>query len=288
MSPALRYVNICRNLITTIFELQERKKMTECRLFNYSKLLILIGVLSLATGCATTQNNDPLEPGNRVVFNVTETLDKHLIKPLAESYVDVTPVPVRTSVTNFFDNLGYLNVILNDFLQGKFEQGITDILRFTYNSTFGIAGLFDVATPIGMPANDEDFGQTLAVWGVDQGSYLYLLGPSSTRDVTDQVPSTLLNPFFYLSSIVMAPISALNAVNTRANLLEASNIRDEAALDPYSFTREAYLQQREFQVHDGEPPATGYDDIFGDDDTEGSASASAGTSDDESGVLVIE
>lgn len=262
--------------------------MTECRLFNYSKLLILIGVLSLATGCATTQNNDPLEPGNRVVFNVTETLDKHLIKPLAESYVDVTPVPVRTSVTNFFDNLGYLNVILNDFLQGKFEQGITDILRFTYNSTFGIAGLFDVATPIGMPANDEDFGQTLAVWGVDQGSYLYLLGPSSTRDVTDQVPSTLLNPFFYLSSIVMAPISALNAVNTRANLLEASNIRDEAALDPYSFTREAYLQQREFQVHDGEPPATGYDDIFGDDDTEGSASASAGTSDDESGVLVIE
>jgi phospholipid-binding lipoprotein MlaA len=266
-----------------IFEQQERVIMTGWRLLNISKLLILTGILALATGCATTQNNDPLEPSNRVVFNVTETLDKHFIKPIAESYVDVTPVPVRTSVTNFFDNLSYLNVILNDFLQGKFEQGITDMLRFTYNSTFGIAGLFDISTPIGMPANNEDFGQTLATWGVEQGSYLYLLGPSSTRDITDEVPSTLLNPFFYLSGIVFAPISALNAVNTRANLLEQSNIRDEAALDPYSFTREAYLQQREFQVYDGEPPATGYDDIFDDAGDAGNAG-----DDEESGVLVIE
>lgn len=257
--------------------------MTGWRLFNFSRLLILIGTISLAAGCATTQNNDPLEGGNRVLFDVTETLDKHLLKPIAESYVDITPVPVRTSVTNFFDNLSYLNVILNDFLQGKFHQGITDMLRFTYNSTFGIAGLFDVSTPIGMPANDEDFGQTLATWGVDQGSYLYILGPSSTRDITDQVPSTLLNPFFYVSSIVMFPVNALNAVNTRANLLEASNIRDEAALDPYSFTREAYLQQREFLVHDGEPPTTGYDDIFGDEGDTGSAEDGG-----ESGTLIIE
>lgn len=265
--------------------------MTGSHLFKLAKLLILTGILSLATGCATTQNsetvgdNDPLEPGNRVVFNVTETLDKHFIKPIAESYVDATPVPVRTSVTNFFNNLSYLNVILNDFLQGKFEQGMTDMLRFTYNSTFGIAGLFDISTPIGMPANNEDFGQTLATWGVDQGSYLYLLGPSSTRDITDEVPSTLLNPFFYLSGIVFAPISVLNAVNTRANLLEQSNIRDEAALDPYSFTREAYLQQREFQVYDGEPPATGYDDIFGDDGDGDTGNTGA---DEESGMLIIE
>ena len=280
--PALRYVNICRKYNNNIFELQERVKMTG-KLYNFSKLLILVGILSLATGCATTQNNDPLERGNRVVFNVTETLDKHLIKPIAESYVDVTPVPVRTSVTNFFNNLGYLNVILNDFLQGKFEQGITDMLRFTYNSTFGIAGLFDVSTPIGMPHNVEDFGQTLATWGVDQGSYLYLLGPSSTRDITDQVPSTLLNPFFYMTGIIFAPISALSAVNTRANLLEATKIRDEAALDPYSFTRESYLQQREFLTYDGEPPATGYDDIFGDADDAGNAG-----NEEESGMLIIE
>ena len=246
--------------------------MTGSHLFKLPKFLILTGILLLATGCATTQNsetvgdNDPLEPANRVMFNVTETLDKHLIKPIAKKYVDVTPVPVRTSVTNFFNNLGYLNVILNDFLQGKIHQGITDMLRFTYNSTFGIAGLFDVSTPIGMPHNVEDFGQTLATWGVDQGSYLYLIAPTTTRDITDQVPSTLLNPFFYMTGIIFAPISALSAVNTRANLLEATKIRDEAALDPYSFTREAYLQQREFLTYDGEPPATGYDDIFGDAD----------------------
>jgi phospholipid-binding lipoprotein MlaA len=274
------------------FEQQERVKMTGRHLFNLAKLLILTGILSLATGCATTQNsetvgdNDPLEPTNRVFFDVTETLDKHLLKPIAESYVDVTPLPVRTSITNFFDNLNYLNVILNDFLQGKFHQGITDMLRFTYNSTFGIAGLFDISTPIGMPANDEDFGQTLATWGVEHGSYLYILGPSSLRDITDEVPSTLLNPFFYVTSAVMFPVSALNAVNKRANLLEASSIRDEAALDTYSFTREAYLQQREFLIYDGEPPASGYDDIFGDDDD---TFSDAGTGDgEESGMLVIE
>ena len=265
--------------------------MTSSHILKLAKSLVYTGILILTAGCATTQNSaleggsDPLEPVNRTVFNTLETLDKHFIKPIAESYVDVTPVPIRTSVSNFFDNLSYLNVILNDFLQGKFEQGMTDILRFFYNSTFGIAGLFDVSTPIGMPANSEDFGQTLATWGVSQGSYLYLMGPSSTRDITDQVPSTLLNPFFYLSSIVMAPISALNAINTRANLLEKSNIRDEAALDPYSFTREAYLQQREFKVHDGKPPASGYDDIFND----ASANATESTEDNEkSGMLVIE
>lgn len=258
--------------------------MTEWRYFKLSRHLAFIGILLIATGCATTQttngvgDNDPIEPANRIFFNVNETLDKHLLKPIAESYVEVTPVAVRTSITNFFDNLTYLNVILNDLLQGKFDQGLTDMLRFTYNSTFGIAGLFDVSTPIGMPANDEDFGQTLAVWGFDQGSYLYipLLGPNTVRDTTDMVPSTLLNPFFYVTSAVLFPISALNAVNTRANLLEASNLRDEAAIDPYSFTREAHLQQREYLIYDGDPPATGYDDIFG----------AAG--DDESGVLVIE
>lgn len=262
--------------------------MTGWRLFNLAKLLIITGILSLATGCATTQNidgdSDPLEPANRVFFDVTDTLDKHLLKPVAESYVDVMPVPVRTSVTNFFDNLGYLNVILNDFLQGKFNQGLTDMLRFTYNTTFGIGGLFDVSTPIGMPANQEDFGQTLATWGVDQGSYLFIpfVGPDTTRDVADRVPSALLNPFFYVSSIILFPVGALDAVNTRANLLEATNIRDEAALDTYSFTREAYLQQREFLVHDGNPPATGYDDIFDDGEFPDDDSAS------ESGLLIIE
>lgn len=269
--------------------------MTGWRLYSLSKHVVLIGVFLITTGCATTQttddngvgDTDPIEPANRIFFDINETLDKHLLKPVAEVYVDYTPVPVRTSITNFFDNLTYLNVILNDLLQGKFEQGMTDMLRFTYNSTFGIAGLFDVSTPIGMPANDEDFGQTLATWGIDKGFYLYipLLGPNTVRGATDMVPSTLLNPFFYVTSTVLFPVNALNAINKRGNLLEASNIRDEAAIDPYSFTREAHLQQREFLIYDGNPPASGYDDIF--DDEEDDIFSDAGD-DEDSGVLVIE
>lgn len=261
--------------------------MIGCRFFKFSKHLIFIGILLSMSGCATTQtqdgidNDDPIEPANRVFFNFNETLDKHLLKPIAEGYVEITPAPVRTGVTNFFENLTYLNVVLNDFLQGKLTQGVNDSLRFVFNSTLGIGGLFDVAsTDMNLAKNEEDFGQTLAVWGVDKGSYLYipLFGPNTIRDSADFVPSTLLNPFFYITSSILFPVSALNTINKRANLLEASNIRDEAAVDTYIFTREAYLQQREYLIYDGNPPVTGYDDIFGDSESE----------DEESGVLVIE
>lgn len=261
--------------------------MSEIRLFKLLTRLFIVGVLLISTGCATTHgtnggvNDDPLEQTNRVFFNVNETLDKHLLKPVAEVYVEVTPVGVRTSITNFFDNLTYLNVILNGFLQGKFNQGMSDLVRFLTNSTAGIGGLFDVATPIGMPKHDEDFGQTLAVWGVDKGSYLYLplFGPNTARDSTDFVPSTLLNPLFYVSSAMLFPVNALNAVNKRANLLEASNLRDEAAVDPYAFTREAHLQQREYLIYDGDPPVADYDDFFDQSESE---------SGERNGVLVIE
>ena len=257
--------------------------------FHYLKILkqiIFLALFCVLVGCATTQTtdkytkDDSLEPANRVFFDVNETIDRALIKPVAEIYVDVTPNFIRTSITNFFDNLAYINVILNDLLQGKVNQGLSDIVRFVANSTMGIGGLFDVATPMGLPEHEEDFGQTLAVWGVDEGSYLYLpfLGPNSVRDSTNYVPSTLLNPFFYISSAILFPVTAINAINKRANLLEASNIRDEAAVDLYSFTREAYLQQREYLIHDGNPPITGYDDVFSVDDGQN----------DGSGVLKIE
>ena len=255
--------------------------MAPFNLSTSARLIIINILFVLFSGCATTQdgvkNDDPIESTNRVFFDVNETLDKHLLKPAAEAYVSVIPTPIRTGITNFFDNLGYLNVILNDFLQGKFNQGIADSLRFLYNSTLGIAGFFDVSTDIGIPGNDEDFGQTLAVWGMDKGSYLYLpfFGPNTARDTTNIPVGMLLNPLFYASGIVLFPINAVNAINTRANLLEASNIRDEAALDPYAFTREAYLQQREFLIYDGDPPLSGYDDIFDQED-------------DEQSILVIE
>ncbi len=249
------------------------------------KIAMLLVIIAFTTGCASSgqviDSSDPIESTNRKSFSLNETLDKHLMKPVAEVYVDITPAPVRAGVTNFFDNLIYLNVILNGLLQGKFDQGIQDTLRFVYNSTFGIGGLFDVATAWGMPKHYDDLGQTLAVWGFAQGAYLTVpvYGPNTVRNLPDLATSILLYPFTYATGIILYPISALYAINYRANLLEASNIRDEAALDPYSFTREAYLQQRKYMIYDGNPPTDEYDNFF--DEIEGEGEG-------ESGVLVIE
>jgi len=232
----------------------------------------------LAGGCATTQgtgtgtdtqntserNIDPIEPANRVFYSVNETLDEMFIKPVAGTYAYVTPDPVRQSISNFFSNLGYLNVILNSFLQGKGAQGWSDTSRFLINSTLGIGGLFDVADDMGFPGHEEDLGQTLAVWGVDQGPYLYLpiAGPRSARHTPDIVSSTLTNPLFYVTHSILYPVTALGVISKRAELLEATRMRDDAALDAYLFTREAYLQRRDYLIHDGNPPVAGYDELF--------------------------
>lgn len=230
-------------------------------------LLLACGLLS---GCASTPTRtngaiaDPIEPANRFFFGFNETLDQMLIKPIAKGYVEIAPEPVREVVTNFFNNLSYLNVIVNSFLQGKFEQGASDMGRFIVNSTFGIGGLFDVATGMGLKQHEEDLGQTLAVWGAGQGPYVYLpiRGPNAARDLPDQVSGFLLNPLTYVSGTVLFPVVALNIINKRANLLDESNIRDEAAVDKYTFTREAYIQRREYLIYDGNPPSSGYEDIF--------------------------
>lgn len=229
--------------------------------------LLAVGVL---TGCAGTQtvegeyNPDPYEDTNRSFYRFNDALDRHVMRPVAETYANVAPKPVRNSVTNFFDNLEYLNVILHSFLQGKLKQGFSDAIRFTVNSTVGIGGLFDVASGMGLKEHEEDFGQTLATWGLNQGPFLNLpfFGPNTTRNTPDFASSYLANPLTYLSSIFLFPVTALNFVNTRANLLEASEFVEEASIDPYSFIREAYLQRRKYLIHDGNPPAEGYDDIF--------------------------
>lgn len=227
----------------------------------------------LTSGCATTQgtsaeagaeNVDPIEPANRVFYSVNETLDGLFVKPMAEIYTMATPIPVRDSVANFFSNLGYINVILNSFLQGKTEQGWSDTTRFLINSTVGVGGLFDVATDMGYPHHQEDLGQTLAVWGANRGAYLYLpiVGPNSVRNAPDIASSLLTNPLFYVTGAVLYPVTALGVINKRAQVMEATRMRDEAAIDPYVFTREAYLQRRNYLIHDGNPPAEGYEDIF--------------------------
>lgn len=236
--------------------------------------VILVVFTGMLTGCATTGqqdadtagqvNEDPLEPVNRASFEFNESLDQYLMKPLANGYVAVTPGLVRSGVTNFFNNLSYLNVMVNSFLQGKIDDGLTDMTRFIFNSTIGLGGLVDVATPMGLERHNEDTGQTLAVWGAEQGPYLYLpiFGPDTARDLPNRATSYLLNPLTYVSGTILFPVTALNVINLRANLIEATNIRDEAAVDSYTFTREAYLQRRNYLIHDGNPPTEGYEDIF--------------------------
>lgn len=194
---------------------------------------------------------------NRAVFNFNEAVDRAVLKPVADAYVKVTPQPVRTSVSNFFDNLVYPNVILNDFLQGKVEQGVSDTARFVWNSSAGIFGLFDVASRMGMPPHDEDFGQTLGVWGVGEGPYLVLpiLGPSSGRDAPGVAVTYVTNGLYYVEdSKTRLGLTLLNGVDLRARAAGFMRFRDVAALDPYLFTRESYRQYRTYQIYDGNVP----------------------------------
>ena len=252
----------------------------------FIKQFFILGLLLSIAACSGVEtkgvdNEDPYENVNRKIYNFNDGLDRAVLKPVAEGYTNITPEPVRASISNFFDNITYLNVILNDLLQGKIDQALSDSLRFLYNSTIGIGGLFDVSTEIGLPRNNEDFGQTLATWGVEQGPYgmLPLLGPDTARNTPNMFTEILLNPLTYVSGGVLIPVTALGIVNSRANLLDETQLRDDAAVDPYSFTREAYLQQREYLIYDGNPPLDGYDEMFDEDAT---------GSDTDSGSLIIE
>lgn len=236
--------------------------MQESRIALLTALVVAVG---LVAGCASTPNGDPGDPyeaTNRKVYNFNDSLDRNIMQPVARGYVKVTPKGARTGVTNFFGNVGYIDTVANDLLQGKGGQFLRDTGRFVINSSLGLGGLFDVAKEVGLKANDEDLGQTFGVWGAGEGAYLTIpfWGPSSFRDAPGIFTSALLRPTFYLMPIVSLPLGAVNAINSRANLLEATNIRDQAALDPYTFVREAYRQQREYKIHDGNPPGDGFDD----------------------------
>ncbi len=215
---------------------------------------------------------DPYEKFNRKFYKVTDTVDRNVLEPVANSYIDTIPNPVRTSVGNFYDNLAYPGVALNGFLQGKVKQGMGDSLRFLVNTTVGVAGLFDPATPLGLPEHNEDFGQTLGVWGVDNTSYIYLpfLGPSSNRDIiglpVDAASNMIFYAGFFFAAPVTIPLGILAVVDKRARVAEEIRLRDQAALDPYLFTREAYWQHRESLVFDGKPPIETYDNLFINDD----------------------
>lgn len=221
-------------------------------------LLTLLIALQLA-GCASNGDpRDPLEPMNRAVHDFNEGLDRVVLKPVATGYQTVMPGFAQTGVRNFFSNLNDVTVLANNILQFKLEGSTTDVLRIGFNSTFGFLGLLDIASEMGLAKNNEDFGQTLGRWGVGSGAYLVLpfFGPSSFRDgaglVVDMQYTDVLRQVDDIPTRNQA--SLLRVVSRRADLIDAKNAIDAAALDPYEFTRDLYLERRRAQVFDGRPP----------------------------------
>ena len=223
-------------------------------------VMAAFGAMMLLAGCASgpgANPRDPWEPMNRQVFAFNETFDEVAFKPVAVAYKTVTPRLVRAGVTNFFNNLGDAWSLFNNVLQGKPRASVETYFRITVNTIWGIGGVLDIATEIGVEAHPEDFGQTLGLWGLPTGPYLVLpfFGPSNVRDAlatpadTFGYPVTLVNPVALRNSL-----AALNAVDKRANFLRAGDLLDESALDKYVFTRDVFLQKRRNDIFDGSPP----------------------------------
>ena len=224
---------------------------------KWGALLLLI---ALSAGCATGPNanpKDPLEPMNRSVTKFNDALDDNLLKPVATGYRDHTPQFVQTGVGNFFHNLSDVWSLVNNGLQLKGRETAGTLMRLTVNTVFGIYGIFDVATPIGLERHPEDFGQTLGYWGVPDGPYLVLpvLGPSTVRDSAVLPLEFSLDPVSNHNVTDERNVAMITRiVDKRASLLKTTNMLSGASIDKYSFTRDGYLQFRRNQVHDGNPP----------------------------------
>ncbi|MDB5928793.1 MAG: VacJ family lipoprotein [Polaromonas sp.] len=234
--------------------------------------------LVILQGCATGPNAnpaDPLEPFNRGVFSFNEGLDRTVLKPVATAYQNVTPAPVRTGVTNFFENISDVWSTVNNALQAKPAYAMDSFFRVAVNTVLGLGGILDFASEMKIPKHTEDFGQTLGTWGLKSGPYVVLpvFGSSSVRDSAGLVVDWQGNLVSYAENVpVRNSLTGLRVVDTRANLLNAGNILDQAALDKYAFTRDAYLQRRQsliggnadqpaqpeerYDLPEGTPPAT--------------------------------
>ena len=223
-----------------------------------AQLLAALALLGLFGGCASVPSakrdpRDPWERFNRSIWTFDYAFDRKIYRPVARGYVHVTPAPVRRSVRNFMDNLLYTNTILNQFLQGKFRDGGSDIGRLLVNTVFGLGGLFDPATHLNLDKHSADFGQTFGVWGLHPGPFLMIpfYGPGDVRDTFGMAIDEYATPLPYLNRngwyLFWGPW-LLDKVDTRANLLSQDSFIDNA-YDPYSFVRNAYLQHRDFLVH---------------------------------------
>ncbi len=226
----------------------------------YSFVIITGIALFNIAGCASITSdgevNDPVESVNRSIYDFNEGFDRIILKPVAKGYQKL-PGPVQTGTHNFFSNLDDVVVVANDALQLKGEQLTSDILRFSINTVFGIFGLIDMGTPMGLSKHQESFADTLGYWGVGSGPYIVLpiLGPSSVRDAPSLVVDFMIHPASLVSpASATIALASVRAVDIRSELLKTTDIRDSLALDPYIFTRESYYQWRQNRVYDGEPP----------------------------------
>jgi phospholipid-binding lipoprotein MlaA len=224
--------------------------------------VLFLAVAVAMGGCASTPDKfrdpkDPLELYNRAMFRFNTDFDNAFLKPVAKGYKYVTPEPVDRGVTNFFNNVDDVTSAVNNLLQFKLSRFGTDVGRVAVNSTAGLLGVLDVATNLGLPSYKEDFGQTLGYWGLGPGPYFVIpiLGPSTIRDTVGLAGDIYVDPFFSVSqSEIYWGAVVLRVVDRRADLLKSSDILEEAAVDPYTFLRDAYLQRRRYKVYDGNPP----------------------------------
>ncbi len=225
------------------------------RLKSVLTVTVLAGLLS---GCASSGNQkDPIEGFNRAIFSFNEGVDTVLIKPVAQGYDAVLPTPVRTGVTNFFGNIADFFIGVNNLLQGKPGQAASDLGRVLVNSTIGVLGVIDWASDMGMEKHDEDFGQTFGRWGMGDGAYVVvpIFGPRTVRDTAGLVLDVAADPVGHVDHVpTRNTLLALRIVDTRADLLPADKVIEEAALDKYSYVRDGYLQSRKNLIYDGNAP----------------------------------
>ena len=227
--------------------------------------IFLLAAAVFLTGCASAHNpSDPFEPVNRGIYKFNDTVDKAVIKPVARGYKAVMPTYGRVMVSNFFSNLDDVVVTVNDLLQFKLVQGCSDATRFVVNSTFGLLGLFDVASYTSLKKHHEDFGQTLGKWGIGNGPYIVIpfLGPSTLRDGVGLYADSYTNPIYQIKHISTRNQTYIGrAINARADLLDQEQVMSEAMIDPYQFMRDNYLLYRKNLVYDGNPPRPKYDEF---------------------------
>lgn len=234
--------------------------MNKTTSFSPRAKLVTIALCLALSGCATTGTanpDDPLEGYNRAMFSFNETVDKAVIKPLAEGYDYIAPKPVKIGVGNFFGNLADVWISVNNLLQGKVVDSLSDLGRVLVNSTLGIAGLFDVATDMGLEKHDEDFGQTLGAWGVGEGGYFVVpfLGPRTIRDALALPVDFKGDPVNWIQDVATRnSLLGLRVVHDRYTLLGVEKTLKEGSLDEYTYARDYYLQQRRYRVYDGKPP----------------------------------